>query len=287
MRRQSVPLVLAAMFPWAAGCGRTESADASTLLQTGRDHIRSGRVAEALDALERAKRADPKNIEAYLLRSQLLEQSGNMRGALDEALAAHRVDPADRTATLRSLYASAGLAPPRDVEAIAREAAAQSPDNPDARLFLGDAIVRSDDSARYPEALSAYQEANRLAPFAVAPLIAMGRLYLRLNDSERGAAMLEHAVRSLEQAPRGPMPLPQLTSWVEERRNAAFALSQAYARLAKGAESRKHAREATDWSRRASELRALKNRAAAHPRDSAAGERLTAIQSRGARDWPQ
>ncbi len=287
MTRPIVRLFLAISLPWASGCDRSSSTDASSLLQAGRDHMRSGRIPAALETLERAKRADPKNMETYLLRSKLMEQSGNMRGALDEALAAHRANPSDRTATLRALYTSAGMAAPRDVEALARQAASQSPGNPDAHLFLGDSIVMGEDSARYSEAMDAYLEANRLSPFAAAPLLGMGKLYLRMGDPERGAAMLEHAVRILEQAPRGPMPIARMTRWVEERRIVAFALSQAYSRLGKRAESRNHAAAATKWSRRASELRSLKNRASAQPPDSAAGERLATIQSRGARDWPQ
>jgi tetratricopeptide (TPR) repeat protein len=243
-------------------------------------------MPEALHALDRAKNADPANLEPYLLRSQLLEQAGNLRGAREEALAAHRRKPGDATAAVRALYVSADFSAPSEVEALAREAKQLAPDNPDAHLFLANAIVRSEEKARFAEAIKEYDAANRLAPFAAAPLLGMGRLLLRMGDADRAAAYLRNAVRLLAQVPRGPMSIPQITQWVEERRTAAFALAQAYSRLGRHAESRTINEEAALWSRRASELRALKNRYSAVPPDPLAHQRLSLLASRGPLDWP-
>ena len=283
-----IRLRLLLLLPLAAGCGRPPAAvKGGSSLADAKELMRAGKAAEALNALEKAKAENPRSAEPYLLRSQLLEQSGSFRAALDEARAARRLKPNDAIVTLREMYLSSDYTTPRELESIALAAAKLAPDNPDARLYIGNAIVRSEDSARYPEAIKAYEDANRLAPYAAAPLLGMGRLYLRMGDSEKGTAMLIHALRILDSAPSGPMPMPQITQWIEERRTATFALGQAAARAEHAADFRRYSQEMTLWSRRASELRALKNRAAADPPDEQARQRLVLIASRGPRAWPE
>jgi hypothetical protein len=81
------------------------------------------------------------------------------------------------------------------------------------------------------------------------------------------------------------MPIPNITQWIEERRACAFALARTHELLGDRVQSKMYAAEAADYSRRASELRAIKNRASASPPDLQARERLSRIQAAGFSSW--
>src|SRR5207237_957505 len=130
---------------------------------------------------------------------------------------------------------------------------------------------------RCPEAISAFAESAKLAPWPGA-LIQMGKVYSRMGDNKKAASAMEQAAQMLDaQASKGPMQYNELDLWLKERRATAFWLSQAYARMGRPQESRKNAAYANRLSELTSEMRSLNNRAHASPPDEKARIRLAEI----------
>jgi tetratricopeptide (TPR) repeat protein len=266
--------------------GRPAPKETDALIEDARRLTDEHKVRQALDTLARAKQADPTRTDIYLLRSSLLEQSANLTEALNEVLAAHKIDPNNPEITMRALKLGINWMRPGESEALAREVVARDPNDPDGHLMLGAAIAMQDRPDRLSEAIRALQEANRLAPESHAPLLELGKVYSRIGDNVKAAAMLETAVSLLNLRSRAAgMSVPDLEGWIEDRSTAAFRLSHVYARMGKTAEAKAAVADTSKWSARSAELRRIKNRAFANPPDSEAQAKLTRIASQGLSYW--
>lgn len=288
MKRPVVALtcLVAAALPHAGCSSGPDAAGADRLIETARQHASRGRPQEALADLDRAIAADPRRAEPHLRKAQVLDHVSRHREAFGEALAAHRLEPKNPETALTALRMGAEYSSPAESESLARAAIAAAPGEADGYLLLGDSIVRAGDPKRQPEAVTAYKEANRLAPESAAPLIALGKQYARMNDRVSSEAMFTHAARLLDLIGQRPaMPVEIQAQWMEERRASAFGLWQLYLRTGRKREAENEGKTVATWSRSASKLRALRNRASATPPDSNAQALLTQIGAQGLSYW--
>ncbi len=268
--------------------GRQAANTSDALIEDARRLTGEHKVREALDTLARAKQADPTRTDIYLLRSTLLEQSANLTDALREVLAAHKLDPKNSEITMRALKLGINWMHPAESEALAHQVVAQHPEDPDAQLMLGSAIAKSDRLDRFPEALRALQRANQIDPEFPAPILDMGKLYSRMGDNVKAAAMLESAVKLLDlQAQSVVMTIPDLEGWLENRRTATFRLSQVYSRMGRTADARDAMSATATWTSRRTELRLIKTRAFSTPPDVAAQTKFTRIGRQGLSYWKE
>jgi len=265
----------------AAGCAR-ESAE--QYMQEAESQMRAGNVLRALGAQERASQRDPNAVRPYLLRAELLTRIGRYREAREAALTAHRLAPNDLEVTLALLQRTPDSFPPAEVEALARQAVKLAPQSAATHFLLGMAIVNANDPRRYPEALQAFQESNRLDDRAARTWIETGKLYRLMGDNEKAESSLKRATHLLDQE-GGRMSLREMEDWLKQRRAAAFWLAQVYRRMGRMGDSRTAYAEVARWGEQARELKTLRDRASADPPDMMARARLQAIAQYGLDFW--
>jgi tetratricopeptide (TPR) repeat protein len=281
--------VLAALLFAVAGCSGKDTGPAKPDRSKAVGHFQEAerlsqgnRIKDALAEAQKAKEADPTLGKAYTLRADLFSRTANFREARAELLAAHKALPDDLDVTFSLLYDTMAYFPPAEAEAIARKAATQVPDSPQAHYFVGMAIANSGDPKRYPEALKEFETANRLDPSGTGTLTEMAKLHLQLGDPTRALALLESAALILDEVKKqGPMPIPILEDWTKERRAVAFWSADALRRLKEPAASKAATALANKLSAQTSELRALQARVGSDPPDPAAQKRLQEIAANG------
>lgn len=78
--------------------------------------LAEGRFAEAETAATRALAADPSNADAYMLRAMAREAQGNLRGAVEDARQAARIDPTRHGSRAAAAEAGARLFDPGSAE---------------------------------------------------------------------------------------------------------------------------------------------------------------------------
>lgn len=209
-----------------AGPPKSNPASADSSLNEGMEHARAGRIGEALKALDRAKRVDPKAVRPRLVRAQLLAASTRFRDAYDEMVEADRIAPNDHEVTMQLLRYIPPYLPPTEAEKVARKAVAQVPEDSEAWYRLGSVIAQDGRSERLPEALKALEESNRLAPMQPLTLVEMGKIHVKLRDSLRAVAELRAAWEILDRTLKSGRQPPE--ALLEYRRTTAFWLAQAY-----------------------------------------------------------
>ncbi len=292
--RQSLTLLFALFcFLILPSCGsrRAETSDpkeADRQIESARRLVSAGKTYDALKALAKAKLADPKRTDIYGMRVRLFAQASQYRQALEESRAARKIAPNDPEIIISELQLGLGCVPAFESEELARLAVSRAPQAASAHLLLGRAIVLSGNDKRLPDALRAFQEANRLSPGAPDPLIEIGRVYDHLGDYRDSAAMLETAAKQLDAQVAGKtVAFGMLQQWIEARHMTAFLLAQTYAHMGRVAESRSAADVAAKWSGRSNELKKLSRRAASVPPDTAAENQMHEIEKRGLAYWQQ
>jgi tetratricopeptide (TPR) repeat protein len=240
-------------------------------------------AAEALKAADAAVVYDPTWPEPHRFKADVYKRSSHFRQAYEELAAAYRLAPTDVQAALAVLEVP-GYVPASELAPIARAAVAGAPDNPMAHYYLGLQLEASG-SEHYPEAMECYRQSLKLAPDAILPLIASGRLSSIQGDQAGAVALLERAVALLN-AGRGQEPPTQqrLEGWLELQTKAFFWLNQAYRRKGDQSRASKVARIAARLSETKATLRMLKDRTAARPDDQETRRRLQALIATGRLD---
>lgn len=251
---------------------------------------RAGDTVGCLQLLSVASAQDPTWAEPVFSRCKLLERSGHIAEARDQAAAAHRLAPMDREITLKAVRLDLLLPRPVESEKLAREAVAQLPTSSEAHLFLGTVITAFGEPGREAEAVGELSQAVALDPGSASARMKLGELYSRMGKEEVAAQMLEQAETTLNAQVDGrPVPVTELhrvNTWAVEMRETAFALSQVYLRLRRTAESRRQSETAARASACADRLKALVARATMKPPDRTARAEIVAICGRGVGLFP-
>ena len=244
------------------------------------------RLAQALHHLDRAKQLDSGNVDARLLRGRILEGSAHFGEARDEYVAAYRLRPADPRIALAALQLSIYL-PEREVEAFAREAVANAPDNGALHYQLALVMLKSPVFAKRKEALAELKMAKELMPGSTVARIELGKLYKALGEVKPARREFYESRDILDEVARSgkPMPLNLLEDWIEQRRTIAFHEAELLRADKEPSASKSAAKLAANLGEHASELRSLKDRANVVPADAEAKSRLQSITDRGLHYW--
>lgn len=261
-----------------------DSEKAAGLRITAEGLVSAGRLAEALDVLNQAEKANPAQTETYLLQARILGQMYRLEEAQARLAVAHRIAPSDPDVTLAMLRARPVFYSP-ETEALARKALEQSPASAEARYLLGMSIAASEDPRRLPEAISLFAEAAKLEPAWPTPRIEAGKASSRSGHDSQALRFLETAIDLLDHKHvRGPVSPAMLDAWVKQRRIAAFWLAQVYRRMGRTDRVKAAARDAAEFGDISQRLRVLRDRANASPPDLSARGRLESLAQAGIDD---
>jgi tetratricopeptide (TPR) repeat protein len=241
------------------------------------------RVTDALKAADAAAACDPAWPEPHRFKASVYKRSSHFRQAYEALLAAYRLAPTDAQAALEVL-ASSGYAPASELVPIARTAVAGAPGNPMTHYYLGLQLEASGPE-HYREAMECYRQSLTLAPDAIHPMIAAGRLSSIQGDQAGAVALLERAVARLNAGMGQEQPTQErLEEWLQLQTKAVFWLNQAYRRKGDQVRAAKVARIAARLSETNAALRMLKDRAAARPDDLETRRRLQTLIATGRLD---
>jgi tetratricopeptide (TPR) repeat protein len=187
---------------------------------------RSGRMADAETAWQRAIGLDPENPAPYASRARLRWAQRQFKGAAEDFAEASRRDPKSAELVLAEIQVRQDGGDERRTEELARRALALEPDNPKAMVYLGRYLSRlSSKPGAQQEARRLLERAAQLAPTMPIPLVELGSLLQRQGEAAAAETYLETAWQLLHVAGR---PLRQLESMamVEARRaETAYALA--------------------------------------------------------------
>ena len=252
--------------------------------------LNRGRPPRRWRSLALATRQDPTWAEPVFARVKLLERSGHIAEARDQALRAHQLAPHDPDILLKALRLDAVMVRPQQAETLAREGVARMPERAETHLLLGKALAAGT-AERAEEAVRELQEARRLDPALTATAsLALGKLYAGRGQEARAATALEAAARALD-AQIDPTPVPvtelgRINQWLLDRRETAFTLSQVYLRLRRLPASQAQALLTTRSSAAADRLKSLVARATMTPPDRAARAEIAALCRKGVGSMP-
>jgi tetratricopeptide (TPR) repeat protein len=234
---------------------KADRVHAERLLSEAQELFAQKRTQEALEALSKAKEADPSWAQPLLIRAKLLQRVGRYREGWEELQVARRLAPSSPEIVLTLLRNAPPTVPAAEMEALARKAVELMPDSAEVYYYLGYAISLHANPKRYPEAVQAYQRAIQLQPEQILTYLELGRLYHVMGNSQRSIAALEGAweVSETHWQRLGNEPL----ELVRTRRDIAFWLAQAYQQAGRTASYRKMAALATSLS---DKVRAIEKR---------------------------
>lgn len=138
-----------------------------------------GSTAEAASSTDRALEADPKNVEALIVRAELRADAGDVDRALDDALAARKLaaEPDHANLVLARIYARANR---RDEANQTLERLSDSGKNSPEAAEIRAALVKCDDG---PENVAALEKALVSDPKNPALLACLGAAYRRTNPA--------------------------------------------------------------------------------------------------------
>jgi tetratricopeptide (TPR) repeat protein len=268
----------------AFSCSNPQGRTAATeKLDEAKRLLTQNRMEEALKAAEAAEAFDPTWTEPHRFKADVYKRSSHFRQAYEELLAAYRFAPNDPQAAL-AVLSSSGYAPPSELIPIARAAVAGAPDNPLTHYYLGLQLEASGPE-HYAEAMECYRQSLKIAPEALLPTIAAGRLSSMRGDQAGAVALLERAITRLNAGMGQGNPTQQmLEEWLDLQTRAFFWLNQAYRRKGDKVRAEKIARIAARLSETKATLRMLKDRAAARPDDLETRRRLQTLITTGRLD---
>jgi tetratricopeptide (TPR) repeat protein len=258
---------------------RTATSDVNTEISKAQRLAQSGKLSESLALLEKAKHVDPKSPAPYIFRAQLLAQSFHMREALTEVERAQKIAPTDPDVALSVAKYTPPYLPSAQVEQAAKRAVELAPQNPEAHYYLGLAIAGSSDTARFPEAMREFEQANTLAPPQPKTLVELGKISLTSGDTTRGVAYLETALQLIDQE-RSRGQIPRIVD-IQERKTVLFWLSQAYRRAGRTKDAQRASAASARASAEVHDFETLQSRAMATPPDLAAQKQLERYFSEG------
>lgn len=282
-RSRAWALLLVATLTVSCSNQQRDRAAAQEKLDEAQRLMAKNRAEEALKAADAAAVRDPTWTEPYRFKANVYKRSSHFRLAYEAHLAAYRLAPTDAQAAIEVL-ASSGYAPASELLPIARAAVAGAPDNPMAHYYLGLQLEASGPE-HYAEAMECYRQSLKIAPEAILPTIAAGRLSSIQGDQAGAVTLLERAVARLNAGMGQEQPTQQmLEEWLQLQTKAVFWLNQAYRRKGDHGRAAKLARIAARLSETNAALRMLKDRAAARPNDLETRRRLQTLIATGRLD---
>ncbi len=164
----------------------------SKALQTARDHLKEGRVMEAIDICRAIMQGAPEAYEVYLILASIGQGSGNFDMALEFSLRAVGIAPRDPKCHLAMAAAQRSRGLLAEAETAARTALVVQPDCAEAENMLG-MVLQS--QGRPAEAEAAYRRALAIDPDQVDALVHLAMFLNDWNRREEAEVFARQALR--------------------------------------------------------------------------------------------
>ncbi|MBI4474451.1 MAG: VCBS repeat-containing protein, partial [Acidobacteria bacterium] len=205
--RVPVFLLLAALTAVSAisqQTGESPSNQAIRLNNLGAAYMNQQKVADALQAFERAISLDPSLIRARINHAIALFNNQQVERSRDVLLELTAKYPSEYRAwyNLGIAYKSLGQTE-LAIDAFSRVAQLR-PDDADTHYHLGSMYAQAQ---KYPQAIAAFEQALALSPYHVSAEFGMARSYQRMNDSPKAQEHLARFQRFTQERLGTPMGL--------------------------------------------------------------------------------
>jgi eukaryotic-like serine/threonine-protein kinase len=140
---------------------------------------------------ERALTLDPSLVEGYVAQAQVMEQSGNEKGALDQFATALKLDPSNPKTLLWQARLYTRLDRWADAETTYDRVLKERPNYWVTYNVLGDSL---DKQGRFQDAILAFRAATVAAPASALPWSNLGSEYLQIGNFTKAVECLKKSV---------------------------------------------------------------------------------------------
>jgi tetratricopeptide (TPR) repeat protein len=235
LRRQAAAVCCLIAVTLLSGCshGEKETPKAgdrgasSWAIAAAEEAVRSGRLADAEAAWNRAIMVDPSNPEPYASRGRAYWGLRRFRDAAEDFARASERDPKNADIILAEIQVRQDGGDETKTEALARRAVELQPENPKALVYLGRYLARlSDKPGAQQEARQLLEKAVRLAPTMPIPYVELGCLLQRQGEAALAETYLTAAWEMLHKEGRTLRQLESMSVVEARRAETAYALAQ-------------------------------------------------------------